>query len=111
MANLIDYHIPEAIQIRVTKSSIPLPPVKSIIEQQLIEFGETSTKIDNANENICTFCIDPQLTSLSILQTLIVRGFNLQWYFHKSILNLFTLLYKLLFFTIVIFHSFIWIEQ
>lgn len=78
MANLIDYHIPEAIQIRVTKSSIPLPPIKSIIEQQLIEFGETSTKIDNANENICTFCIDPQLTSLSILQTLIVRGFNLQ---------------------------------
>jgi len=73
MANLIDYHIPEAIQIRVSKVDYP-PDTVPPKEQPLIELGE-----DLANNKVCNFCVDPQLTSFSILQSLVVRAFNLQW--------------------------------
>ena len=69
MTNLIDYHIPEAIQIRVTKYG------QDAVPQQLIEVAQ-----DNNNNKVCNFCVDPQLTSYSILQSLVVRAFNLQWY-------------------------------
>lgn len=93
---LIDYHIPEAIQIRVTKvgdfepPAISLPvleanssPVEEVISpSSLIEVGEDVVNAPSANLNhrlSVTFCVDPQLTSLAILQSLIVRAFNLHW--------------------------------
>ena len=95
---LIDYHIPEAIQIRVTKvgdfepPAISLPvleanssPVQEISishPSNLIEVGEDVVNAPSANLNhrlSVTFCVDPQLTSLAILQSLIVRAFNLHW--------------------------------
>lgn len=91
MTNLIEYHIPEAIQIRVTKVGTE-PPVASPIldsksktflpeEQVTIEVGQDVLALNSStldfNRQTVTFCVDPQITSLSILQSLIIRAFNL----------------------------------
>lgn len=79
MTNLIDYHIPEAIQIRVTKnSSVIISP--SLFQSPLIEIGVEVVNNNINNNTTCNFCVDPQLTSFLILQSLLVRAFNLQWY-------------------------------
>ena len=79
MTNLIEYHIPEAIQIRVTKAISNNVSTASLSnELPLIEVGQDVVSCTN-NVNICNFCVDPQLTSFSILQSLVVRAFNLQW--------------------------------
>lgn len=69
MYNLIDYHIPEAIQIHVTKQNN---------DSDLNGFICLESASSN-KKNICHFCVDPQITSLSILQALLVRAFNLHW--------------------------------
>lgn len=66
MYTLIDYHIPEAIQIRVRKEAA---------ECDLNGFTCLS---DSCLE--CHFCVDPQVTSYSTLQSLLVTAFHLQWY-------------------------------
>lgn len=89
MTNLIEYHIPEAIQIRVTKVGTE-PPVASPIldsksktflleEQVTIEVGQDVLALNSSilDRQTVTFCVDPQITSLSILQSLIIRAFNL----------------------------------
>ena len=77
MTNLIDYHIPEAIQIRVTKCDQDNGVPPSLPNGQLVDIGEAVASSNN--NSVCNFCVDPQLTSFSILQSLVVRAFNLQW--------------------------------
>lgn len=91
MTNLIEYHIPEAIQIRVTRFGEEPPVASPILDScrlqdevlSNIEVGEdvvalnTSILDDSNNRHTVTFCVDPQITSFSLLQSLIIRAFNL----------------------------------
>ena len=104
-SSLIDYHIPEAIQIRVSKvgdfeppisialpvavqadqtdgqSPSPLPNPSHLIEvgQDVVNASSSKDLLLSSHRQCVTFCVDPQLTSYAILQTLIVRAFNLHW--------------------------------
>lgn len=84
MPNLLEYHIPEAIHIRVTQCKEQVSSSLSSSSELLIEIGEdvanSSRKVATGNNStrVCTFCCDPQLTTVSVLQSLVVRAFNLQ---------------------------------
>lgn len=73
--NLLDYHIPEAIQIQVTK--VEMSATIQAQESDILPRPILYTGTNVASDNVCTFCVDPQITSLSIVQTLVVRAFNL----------------------------------